>query len=110
MNNSRISEKDWKIIRSMKDNLLNVACSRILKRIYALIKNEEESAHEIYLQLWKTMRDEDKEISICFDDIKRSNAVFKASVWKRNGLISDDQIKRFSDETQQRIRNIEELW
>jgi len=38
-----------------------------------------------------------------FDDLKRSNAVMKLAIWKHNGLISDEKMAEFTNETQQSV-------
>ena len=55
------------------------------------------------------MKEEDKEIALMFDDLKRSTAVFKLSVWKRNGLLSDENFEEFSEETQRRIESLYDI-
>ena len=100
-----IDEKDWKLMRSMKERLLDHACSRILTKIEQLIQNGSDSAHDTYLQVWKTLKSEDKDIAIMFDDLKRSNAILKLAIWKKYGIISDKEMKSFTEDTQERIRS-----
>jgi hypothetical protein len=38
--------------------------------------------------------------------MKRSTAIFKLAMWKRNGILSDDDFEEFTEETQQRIDSI----
>ena len=52
-----------------------------------------------HLQLWKLLKEEDREISIMFDDLKRSNAIHKLAAWKHNDIISEERFAEFSDET-----------
>ncbi len=52
------------------------------------------------------MREEDKEISLMFDDLKRSTAIFKLAMWKRNRILSDEDFEEFTEETQERIDSI----
>ena len=101
-----IPEKDWKKMRSIKGNVLNIACERILEKVKRIIENKENNNHEAYLKLWEIMRSEDDEIAIMFDDLKRSNARIKLAAWKRNNLISDDDLKEFSEETQEYVNMI----
>lgn len=68
MTRPRIPERDWKLQRSMKDGLLNVACSQLLIRIQKLIEGDVSTAHEKYIELFNIMRDEDKELGFCFDE------------------------------------------
>lgn len=62
---SKILEKDWKKIRSMKNGALDLACRRILDSLSETISAEEKSAHARYLELWKIMKMEDKKSRSC---------------------------------------------
>jgi hypothetical protein len=98
-----IPESDWKKLRSLKDDLLNIACDRILQKISALIAQQEGNAHETYLKLWDVMKEEDEDISAMFDDLKRSNAFFKLAHLRRNRVIEE-----FSAETKHLVNAINE--
>ena len=70
-----IPEHDWKKLRSMKNKVINYACKRIFEKIAGILDHQEGTEHEAYLKLWKLMKREDREISLMFDDLKRSNAI-----------------------------------
>jgi hypothetical protein len=78
-----IPERDWKKLRALKDAALNIACERIFQNITKLIESRGAESHKYYLKLWKVMQEEDKEISLMFDDLKRSTAIFKLTMWKK---------------------------
>ncbi len=103
---SDISEKDWKKLRSLKDTAINIACERIFQKISTLIESRGAESHKYYLKLWKVLREEDKEISLMFDDLKRSTAVFKLAMWKRNGILSGEDFGELTEETQKHIESI----
>ncbi len=98
-----IPESDWKKLRKIKDKMLNTSCRNIFQKIDKISKNIDGREHQAYLELWKLLNKEDKDISIMFDDLKRSNAVQKLSAWKKKGIISNEKISEFTDETQQII-------
>lgn len=104
-----ISEKDWKKLRSLQDQALNIACERIFHKINKVIESRGAESHKYYLKLWTVLREQDEEISLMFDDLKRSTATFKLSVWKRNGILSDENLKEFTEETQKRIESLCEI-
>ena len=106
---TKIIEKDWKLMRSMKKELLNKACEQILVKVEKLIKDQDQSAHEKYLKLWKQIKEEDKIIAIMFDDLRRSNAILKLSNWYGYELLSDKQLNQFTENTQKTIRAIIEI-
>ena len=98
-----IPESDWKKLRKIKDEMLNTSCKNIFKKIEGISKNIDGREHNAYLELWKLLNKEDEDISIMFDDLKRSNAVQKLSAWKQKEIISNKQISEFTTETQQII-------
>ena len=98
-----IPEKDWKKLRSLKNSALNIACERIFEKIKKLIESRGSENHKYYLKLWKVLREEDKEISLMFDDLKRSTAIFKLAMWKKNGILSNESFNELSEETQEHI-------
>lgn len=72
--------------------------------IRSIMDNKGNDSHKAYLKAWHTITDEDKKIGAMFDDLKRSNAVLKLAIWKINGLIDDEDLKKFSQETRDRIK------
>ena len=99
-----IVESDWKILRKNEDELVNKFCQKVLDKIESLIKNENESPHEKYLKLFKLLDKEDKKISEMFDGLRRSNAIMKIISMKYYGLIDDEFIAQFTEETQNRLK------
>ena len=104
--NHGIPEKDWKKLRALKETAINIACGRIFCKINTLIESRGSESHKYYLKLWKVMKAEDKEIGLMFDDLKRRTAIFKLAMWKRNGILSDEDFKELTEETQKRIESI----
>ena len=101
-----IPEKDWKKLRSLIEPSLNIASERIFQRVEKLIASRGAESHKYYLKLWKILREHDQEIALMFDDLRRSTAIFKLAVWKRNGILSDENFNEFTEETQKRIVSI----
>ncbi len=84
--------------------------ARIFEKIKKTIKEQPGNEHNAYLQLWKILKEEDQEISIMFDGLKRSNAIHKLATWKRNGVIPDDSFSKFSNETQQTVLELIQIY
>ena len=105
-----VPESDWKKLRAMKDDALNFACERIFEKINEIMEARKGKEHKAYLQLWRILKEEDREIAVMFDDLKRSNAIHKLVAWKRNGVISDGKFAQFSEETQQTVRELNEIF
>ena len=96
---SGILEKDWKKIRAMKDEKLNAVCANILDEINQVIRNKEENNHKAYLKIWDIVNTRDKDVADMFNDLKRSNAVYKLALWYKNGYLTEKELTVFSDET-----------
>lgn len=104
-----VPESDWKKFRAMKDELLDTACARVLKKIKALIEDGHEENHTTYLKLWKTIKQEDLKIADMFDNPKRSNAILKITALVTHGLIDENTLEAFSKETRKRVRDFIEI-
>ena len=87
-----IREKDWKLLRSMKDEKLALFCDRVFDRLDDIIRNKGPESHKAYKRLWKTLRSEDHKIADMFDELKRSNALQKLGAWRRYELLDDEEL------------------
>ncbi|MFO8089966.1 MAG: hypothetical protein R6U13_09045 [Desulfatiglandaceae bacterium] len=105
-----IREKDWKIVRSLKDAVLDRACQRILEKVSTIIATDDKSAHTRYLELWKTLKTEDKDIAFMFDNLRRSTALQQLARWKFNNLVTDEEMKSFSDGTLEKVNAFMQVW
>ena len=103
---SSVSEKDWKRLVSLKENLLNYACENLFRRIEQISSSRKNREHEAYLELWNEIRKEDDAIAEMFNDLKRSNAVFKIAALRHYGVLSDEQLAQFSQETQEQVARL----
>jgi len=103
---SSVPEKDWKRLSSLKESLLNSACETIFQRIEQISSTRKDREHEAYLKLWKLINKEDEVIAEMFNDLKRSNAVFKIAALKHHGVLTDEQLAQFSQETQEQVARL----
>jgi len=104
-----IPERDWKIIRSMKDQKLTIACNRILEKATTIIKDDTKGSRTRYMELWKVLRNEDATIATMFDDLRRKNAIIKLASWQSYELVSDEEMKTFTTETQKMVTAINRI-
>lgn len=99
-----IPEKDWKILRTLKDELLAKACDEVFIKVNALSEMRSGCEHQSYLTLWELVQNENRKIAEMFDDLKRSNAILKISALKRYNILSEEQLCLFSNETQKYVQ------
>jgi hypothetical protein len=101
-----IPERDWKLLRSLKDRALNDACSRIFDAVEKIAKKMDGREHEAYLELWKLLKKQDDLIALMFNDFKRSTAVLKLAVWRQECLVSEGDFALFTEETREIVKKI----
>ena len=99
-----VPEKDWKLLRTLKGEILKIACERIFQKIEVISKNRKDKEHQSYLELWNLIKNEDHKISKMFNDVKRSNALWILIEWRDNDLLSDEILEQFTEKTQMMVK------
>jgi hypothetical protein len=99
-------EADWKTLRGMSNVLLKRASSRALDRVEKIIEQQEEDPHKTYIKLWRVLEDEDRKIARVFNDMKRSNALMKLLDMVSYGLLTTDELDKYTKETKERLETI----
>jgi hypothetical protein len=105
---SDIPERDWKLFRELQPIALERFCESVLSEIRG-ISESHQSAHERYLSVFKTVRNQDKELATLFDNPRRSNTWLQLSLIQSHGLLTLEEMQRFSPETQQRVSEFAKL-
>ncbi len=106
---SKIPERDWKRLRAITEEKLGQACESILAKIEKILKNRKGKEHKTYLDIWKVLEKEDEKIARMFNDPRRSNAIFMIAALRVNGYLSDEEMKEFSAETQEKVKIITKI-
>ena len=94
-----IPERDWKIFRELHKVALERLCEKILTEAQAEIEHPTKSSHEKYLSLFKLIHDRDDDIARAFNDFRRSTARLQLGIIHSMGLLTGDELRRFSPET-----------
>jgi hypothetical protein len=93
-------ESDWKTLSRLKPLALDRLCRRILQEAGGILDRAQEGGHHrAYLELFKHIQSNDKRLSNCFDDWKRSQAFFILVNWRREKLVTEEEFAAFSAET-----------
>jgi hypothetical protein len=61
-----------------------------------VLSDKSRGEHERYLAAFKLMHKKDKEIGNAFNDFRRSTAVIQIAIIRKLGVITDDELGRFS--------------
>jgi hypothetical protein len=99
-----LPEKDWKAIRRLHAEALERFCRRVLEHAARIAGSAGQSAHARYLELYKLVEEQDKEIEWIFNDLRRSNAVERLCAMCSRRLLSQEELACLSPETLERVR------
>jgi hypothetical protein len=94
-----IKEPDWKTFRQLRPLALERLCQRILEEIESINADCEKSYHQRYMDIFKVIEQQDKEISLGFDESRRSNALTQLVFFRSRNLLTEVEFERFSAET-----------
>ncbi|PJE80513.1 hypothetical protein CI610_00481 [invertebrate metagenome] len=96
----KIPERDWKIVKRLYPILLQRYCQQQLDEINSLIDKAPCDYHQTWLELYDLVRKRNKEMSELFDQMmSRGSALMMLFLWKKNGLIRQDEWLQLSEET-----------
>lgn len=93
-----IKESDWRVFKAIKEEALDSFCEERLSEYEAIIKDNSQTAHERYLNLFKLSKARDKEMAWLFDGHSRSKAFLQLLAIRSEGLANQDLVERLSEE------------
>jgi hypothetical protein len=101
-----IKESDWKLLRQLDTEAVERFCKQILLEIERINSDRAESFHQKYLDIYALLHRRDKEIAQTFDDLRRTTAFIHLASMKDRGLLTEDELVRFSQETQDVVHHL----
>src|ERR1043165_4951475 len=105
---SDIPERDWKYLRSIKDEMLETLCKRINDEASRIVTSKSGSRHDKYLRLFKHVMDHDDNMGHCFNDWRRSNIKMHLLWLDREQLLTAEHLSHLSEETRNSIESFRE--
>ena len=105
-----MKESEWKKFKRLKEICLERYCKAVLDETNEVCRTEEKSNHERYIELYKLIRERDKELGRAFDGLSRSKAHFQLLAMYRMGLVTEDELDVFEPETKDHIRETIKIW
>jgi hypothetical protein len=106
---SRIPESDWREFKRVHAELLERFCARILEEVAAAAKSTQGTAQERYARVSKLIDERDDELVNAFGDFRRSTAEMQLFIMRRMGLLTDDDLDGFSEQTRMRLRGFDAI-
>ena len=103
-----IKESDWKLVRRLHSIALERYCQRVLEEV-KLATACSNSYHDCYLKVYQLVQDRDETMARAFNDLGRSTALLRLVNIINEGLLTDEELKQFSQELQSRIEAIKSM-
>jgi len=92
-------ESDWRLFRQLHSIALERYCQKVLDEIAQLAVDSQTTAHQRYLKIYKAIQDRDRIIEEAFNDLRRSTALMRLITIHSYGLITNDEVSRFTQDT-----------
>jgi hypothetical protein len=104
-----IREADWKVFRALSPIALDRFCQRVLLEVTQTVSDVSKSNHKRFLDVYDLIRKRNKELANAFDDPRRSVALEQLVLMRRNQLLTDEEMARFSPETRESVNGLLDL-
>ena len=101
-----IPEPDWRQFRQVHEALQDRFCQSALNDLAKTLQSRDGTPYERYCRVYQLLKDRDKELSRIFDDFRRSTAIHQLAVMRLTELLTDDDLRRFSTDTQQTVEKM----
>jgi len=102
-----ISERDWKYLRSIKDDLLATLCAHINRQAQEILQRPHVAEAEKYRQLYRHMEASDQIVAECFDDWRRSTMWITVRILAGHGLLQSEHIRHLTEGAQALVADCE---
>jgi hypothetical protein len=96
-------ESDWKFLRKLRPVALERLCESALGEVAILLADRELSNHERFLVVFRRIHDRNDDIAKAFDDVRRSTADQRLAAMCALGLVRQNELSQFTEETQRRV-------
>lgn len=94
-----IPESDWKVFRQLHTIALGRYCQQVLDDIAQIAADTKATPHERYLRIFKVVQQRDQTMGKAFNDVRRSTAIMQLLIICSHGLVTEEEIGRFSEDT-----------
>lgn len=95
----QLPERDWKLLRQLAPVALERFCDRVLREATAIANTPARTSHERYLQLYRFLKEQDRDLASAFNDHRRSTALRKLAWIYSLRLLTEEELGAFSEET-----------
>lgn len=104
-----IPESDWKVFKQLREIALERFCERVLGEIGKAASATTGKSHDRYIEIYRLVERRDKQLGNAFDAPRRSQAIMQIAVIQSMGLLTPDELARFSAATREHVTSLSEL-
>lgn len=101
---SDIPERDWRVFRDLRELALERFCERVLREIGSISAATDSSWHQRYGAVCGLLQNRDKELARAFDGLSRSRSMLQLAEMQSHGLLTVEELGRFTPETRERLK------
>jgi hypothetical protein len=105
-----VLERDWKYLGSIQNDLLNRFCERANTESLQILGESSIDSFQRYSRLYSHIKDSDRRVARCFDDWRRSTVFERLMCIMRENLLTDEELGKLSQQTQDSLEALRELW
>ena len=98
-----IRESDWKVFKQLHPIAVQRYCERFLKNVERVVADGSKTPHDRYGAIYSLTKHATKELARAFDDKRRSTALLQLRIIHSFGLLSEEELSRFSPEAHEQI-------
>jgi len=98
-----IRESDWKLFRELHPVAVNRFCESVLSEIARVASDATKTPHTRYGEIFTLVRERDRLLARAFDDKRRSTALLQLAIIHSHGLLTAEELARFSPEAREAI-------
>ncbi|HUO10313.1 MAG TPA: hypothetical protein VM008_18550 [Phycisphaerae bacterium] len=98
-----IRESDWKVLRGLTDVAMERFFVETLREAEEKLRDTGGDSRERFWRVHSMMLERRKEAAELFDNLSRSKAIIRLMMMRSRGLITDDEMKKFSPDLAARI-------
>ena len=100
----KITESDWKLFRKLHEIAVERFYQRTVSEIERLLLEKNGTNRDQFWNAFELMNQRRKEASGLFDDLRRSTALVQLALIYSNGLLTSEEMFRFSPETRAMVQ------
>lgn len=99
-------EADWKTFRELREVALDRYCRDVLEDVQEVASERALTHHQRFLRVYDLLRDRDRALAHAFDDVRRSRIIEQLSAIQALGLLTEEEVNRFSREVREALQRV----